>query len=175
MEISIALKGIENLPLNLENLIKEKVEKLEKYFSNMQKAQIVISKQRGQFGVETTLFIAGRLIRAVGKNSLLDKAVFESLEKANSQVKKYNERLKKQRKYTKEELANPVQIEEEEEQPRIVKVKTFPVKPMSLNEAILQIDLLDHDFFIFRDEETNEINVLYRRKDGNFGLIKPQE
>lgn len=175
MEISITLKGMDQIPSNLENSIKEKIEKLEKYFSNMQKAQVVVNKQRGQFSVETTLFVAGRLIRGVGRNALLDKAVLKSLDKTNSQVKKYNEKLKNQRRYTKEELVQPSMPEEEVEVPKIVKIKTFPVKPMSIDEAILQIDLLDHDFFIFRDEETNEINILYRRKDGNLGLIKPQE
>lgn len=174
MEISITLKGVEQLPSNLEESIKEKVGKLEKYFSNMQKAQVVINKQRGQFSVETTLFVAGRLLRAVGRNALLDKAVLESLDKTNSQVKKYNERLKNQRRYAKEMIAGEP-IEEETDVPRVVKVKSFPVKPMSIEEALLQIQLLDHDFFIFRDEESNEINILYRRKDGNFGLIKPQE
>jgi putative sigma-54 modulation protein len=177
MEITITLKGIEDLPGNLESQINEKVQKLEKYFSNMQKAQVVINKQRGQFEVETTLFVSGRLLRAVGKSNLLDKAVFENLEKLNSQVKKYNEKLKNQKRITREEFLSTSEVEEgiEQEKQKVVKVKTFTVKPMSLEEATLQIELLDHDFFIFRDEETNDINVLYRRKDGNYGLIKPQK
>ncbi|PMP82482.1 MAG: hypothetical protein C0175_03545, partial [Caldisericum exile] len=95
------------------------------------------------------------------------------LEKLEIQVKKLSDRLKGEKRISKEEIFGSVE-EEESKFPRITKVKTFPVKPMSLEEAMLQIELLGHDFFIFRDEETNEINVLYRRKDGNYGLIKPQ-
>ena len=63
--------------------------------------------------------------------------------------------------------------EDEEEGPRIVRVKQFSVKPMSEEEAMLQLELLGHAFYVFRNVDTNEINVLYKRKDGNFGLIEP--
>ncbi|MBQ5986952.1 MAG: sigma 54 modulation/S30EA ribosomal C-terminal domain-containing protein, partial [Clostridia bacterium] len=63
--------------------------------------------------------------------------------------------------------------EDEDDGPRIVRVKQFSVKPMSEEEAMLQIELLGHAFYVFRNVDTNEINVLYKRKDGNFGLIEP--
>jgi putative sigma-54 modulation protein len=63
--------------------------------------------------------------------------------------------------------------DEEEDGPRIVRVKQFSVKPMSEEEAMLQLELLGHAFYVFRNVDTNEINVLYKRKDGNFGLIEP--
>jgi putative sigma-54 modulation protein len=63
--------------------------------------------------------------------------------------------------------------EDEDEGPRIVRVKQFSVKPMSEEEAMLQLELLGHAFYVFRNVDTNEINVLYKRKDGNFGLIEP--
>ena len=67
----------------------------------------------------------------------------------------------------------PEYEDDEEEGPRIVRVKQFSVKPMSEEEAMLQIELLGHAFYVFRNVDTNEINVLYKRKDGNFGLIEP--
>ena len=64
--------------------------------------------------------------------------------------------------------------EEEEEEPQIVRVKRFAMKPMAVEEAILQMNLLGHDFFVFFDAETEDVNVIYRRKDGNYGLIEPE-
>jgi putative sigma-54 modulation protein len=63
---------------------------------------------------------------------------------------------------------------DEENEPQIVRVKQFAVKPMSAEEAVLQMDLLGHDFFVFRNADTGEVNVVYRRKNGGYGLIEPQ-
>jgi putative sigma-54 modulation protein len=169
MEISITSKGLNVLPEHLEKEVTEKLNKLEKYFNNVQKAIVVLNKQRGQYTAETTLYVAGRLIRAVGKGNLLDKALNQNISKLKTQIQKYNEHFKNPRYKTKAIAMNIV-----EEGPKIVKVKTFPIKPMNIEEAILQLELLDHDFFIFKNEETDQYNVIYRRKDGNYGLIKPQ-
>ena len=61
-----------------------------------------------------------------------------------------------------------------ESEPTIVKTKQFAIKPMSAEEAVLQMDLIGHDFFVFRNADTDEINVVYRRRDGDYGLIEPQ-
>ena len=66
-----------------------------------------------------------------------------------------------------------VEVEEAGE-PRVVKTKRFDVKPMSVEEAIMQMELLDHDFFVFRDDASGNVNVVYRRNDGNYGLIEPE-
>jgi putative sigma-54 modulation protein len=169
MEISITSKGIDVLPEHLEKEVTEKMQKLEKYFNNVQRAMVVLTKQRGQYTAETTLHVAGRLIRAVGKGNMLDKALNQSVSKIKTQIQKYNEHFKNPRYKTKTVEPNVI-----EEGPRIVKVKTFPIKPMSIEEALLQLQMLDHDFFIFKDEATDQYNVIYKRKDGNYGLIKPQ-
>ena len=67
----------------------------------------------------------------------------------------------------------PVEIEPADEEPVIVKTKQFAVKPMTAEEALLQLELIGHDFFMFRNVDSNEVNVIYRRRDGNFGLIEP--
>jgi putative sigma-54 modulation protein len=169
MEISITSKGIDVLPEHLEKEVTEKMQKLEKYFNNVQRAMVVLTKQRGQYTAETTLHVAGRLIRAVGKGNMLDKALNQNVSKIKTQIQKYNEHFKNPRYKTKAVEQNVI-----EEGPRIVKVKTFPIKPMSIEEALLQLQMLDHDFFIFKDEATDQYNVIYKRKDGNYGLIKPQ-
>lgn len=172
MEISITLKGIESVPKTVEDAIKSKISKVEKYFNKVQKADVVVSKQRGKYSVETTMHIAGRVLRAEGKGNLIDQALKNAADKLDRQVRKYKERIKDSYKNVREKEGNEELLEEPS---TIVKVKTFPVKPMSVDEAILQLEMLDHDFFVFRDEETGEYNVLYRRKDGNYGLIKPKE
>ena len=173
MELNITLKGIEKIPQVTEDAIRSKVTKMERYFNNIQKAYVVVSKQRGQYSIETTLQIAGRTLRAEGKGNLIDKALKEAADKLDRQVRKYKDRLTaKQRKAAKEEFEETLT---EETPSSIVKVKSFPVKPMSVDEAILQLEMLDHDFFVFKDEESGMYNIVYRRKDGNYGLIKPQE
>ncbi|MBP8612745.1 MAG: ribosome-associated translation inhibitor RaiA [Candidatus Atribacteria bacterium] len=178
MELAITLKGVEKLPDYLEQEIRKKIGKLEKYFDNMQQGNVVINKIRGIYEMEVTLFAAQRIIRAVGKGNLIDEALDDVVDKLETQVKKFSKRLKEKGRVKKEEIYMETTSKEEEELeedlPKLTRIKTFSVKPMSIDEAILQIELLGHDFFIFRDEETHEINVLYRRKDGNYGLIKPQ-
>jgi putative sigma-54 modulation protein len=72
------------------------------------------------------------------------------------------------------EAAQPFVVEEEEEfETRIVRTKQFQMKPMSAEEAVLQLELLDHDFYVFTSADTGDINVVYRRRDGNYGLIEP--
>ncbi len=173
MELNITLKGIEKIPQTAEDAIRAKISKVEKYFNNIQKADVVVTKQRGRYSVETTLQIAGRTLRAEGKGNLIDTALKEAADKLDRQVRRYKDRIKSSRKVSKEAVSEPAVAEEGG--PSIVKVKTFPIKPMSVDEAILQLELLDHDFFVFKDEKTGLYNVLYRRKDGNYGLIKPQE
>ena len=178
MELAITLKGVEKLPDYLEQEIRKKIGKLEKYFDNMQQGNVVINKIRGIYEMEVTLFVSQRIIRAVGKGNLIDEALDDVVDKLETQVKKLSKRLKEKGRVSKEEIYMTAPLGEDEELenelPKLTKIKTFSVKPMSVDEAILQIELLGHDFFIFRDEETHEINVLYRRKDGNYGLIKPK-
>jgi len=175
MEITIVAKGVEKLPDYLSGEIKKKIGKVEKYFSNIQQGNVVVSRTRGIFEVEATVYASQRIVRAVGKGNIIDEALDDVVDKLEVQIKKLRDRLKREKRVSKEEVFQGTgEVVEEEPLQKIKRVKTFPVKPMSIEEAMLQIELLGHDFFIFRDEETNEINVLYRRKDGNYGLIKPQ-
>ena len=68
----------------------------------------------------------------------------------------------------------PVEEEKNDDAPRIVRTKRFALKPMSTDEAVMQMELLGHSFFVFRNATTQEVNVVYRRKDGNYGLIEPE-
>ena len=103
--------------------------------------------------------------------SSIDDAV-ESLEK---QIRKHKTKLE-DRKHSSESIKfeNVEPLEEEEEDFKVVKTKRFAIKPMSIEEAVLQMDLLKHDFFVFLNADTEEVNVVYKRKDANYGLIEPE-
>ncbi len=96
-------------------------------------------------------------------------------DKLERQVRRYRGRqIDRWQGRLKSASPEPVALEEEEElERRIVRTKQFQMKPMSTEEAALQMELLDHDFFVFTSADTGEINVVYRRRDGNYGLIEP--
>jgi len=171
MMLNISLKGIEELLPETEAKINEKIGKVKKYFNNIQDAKVLIVRQRGQFIMEITLYAAGKILRAEGRGTLIDKALAEASEKLERQVRRYKERLTN----TKKEKPIPEISSTFEEQPHIVKTKSFVMKPMSLDEAILQLELLDHDFFVFKEADTEQLKVIYKRRDGNYGLIEPKE
>ena len=91
------------------------------------------------------------------------------------QIRKQKTRLSKKNRYDSLRFAHidPIEDMKEEKEAKIVKTKRFDVKPMGAEEAVLQMELIGHDFFVFQDPETNQLNVVYKRKDGNYGLIEP--
>ncbi len=106
------------------------------------------------------------------------------LEKLERQVHKYKTRIHKKLIEKKQEFKEEYKEERTEEllkdlndedefEPEIVRTKKFAIKPMDAKEAVMQMDLLNHDFFVFSNAETNEVNVVYKRNDGNYGLIEP--
>ncbi len=124
---------------------------------------------------EVTVYTKGHVIRAREASSDMYAAIDLVSEKLERQVRKYKTKIID--RHTK---AAPIAeitaalSEESEREPEIVKTKVLEVKPMSAEEAILQLELLGHDFFVFSSAETEEINVLYRRTDGDYGLIEPR-
>jgi len=168
MELNITLKGIKSLTPETEKIIREKLGKVEKHFNNIQDAVAVVTKQRGQYVIEVTLHVAGRILRAEGRGTLVDKALKGASRKLDRQVRRYKDRLESPRKSKKTAKVTTI----EERQPHVVRVKTFSMKPMSIDEAILQLEMLDHDFFVFKDSDTEQFKVVYKRKDGNYGLIE---
>ena len=102
------------------------------------------------------------------------RASFDQLvDKLERQVKRY--RTRRRRRPGRSEVPEPIGVPRAEDaEPAIVKTKQFPIKPMNAEEAVLQLELVGHDFFVFRDSDSSEVNVVYRRRDGNYGLIEPQ-
>ena len=125
--------------------------------------------------MEVTVPVGGRLLRGEMASGDMYASIDMVMDKLEKQAAKYKTRLARKIKNGSVLDVVPPQrrVAKEDQEPRLVRTKRFPVKPMPVEEAILQMNLLGHDFFVFRDADTDEVNVVYCRKDGNYGLIEP--
>ena len=165
MEVTEALKDITS----------KKLGKLEKYFQEDIQGDVVFSTEKNRKIIEVTINLPGTILRAEESSDDMYVAIDNSVDILERQIRKHKTKL--QRRYNNGEtirFENIAPLEDEEEGPRVVKIKRFDMKPMSVEEAILQMELLRHNFFVFLDAETDNLNVLYKRKDGNYGLIEPE-
>ncbi len=177
MQVVVKGRNIEVTDALREYAVK-KVQKIEKYFrSNHMNAQVTLGVEKGLHIVDVTVQVDGLLVRGEEKTGNMYASIDGVIDKIERQIRKYktkiNRKLRQQGAKLNEAAFDNGEIKVEEE-PKIVKTKRFAIKPMSLEEAAMQMELLGHDFFVFSNAESEEINVLYRRKDGNYGLIEPE-
>ena len=175
MKVTVAGKNM-NVTDALRDTIVSKMEKLDKYFSKEAEAKVTLSVEKERQIVEATIPISGTVLRAEEATIDMYTTVDKVVDKLSAQLRKHKTRLEKNRlnQYETIRFENiPAEEEADSFEPRIVKTKRFPVKPMNQEEAILQMELIGHSFFVFANEETNEVNVSYKRKDGHDGLIEP--
>ena len=121
---------------------------------------------------EATVYTRGPTLRAREASSDMRASIDQLTDKLVRQVKHYRDRRTKARHRASNDGGTPAMPDSERE-PQIVKTKQFTVTPMNAEEAVLQLELVGHDFFVFRNADTNDVNVVYRRKDGGYGLIEP--
>jgi len=155
----------------------KKVGKLGRYFNPDTEAQVTMSVENYRHIVEVTIPFNGIVIRAEEETDSMYTSIDKVLDKLEGQIHKHRTRLGKRLKngaFKNSPSVISQDVQNEEEQPKVVKIKRFALKPMAIDEAIMQMDLLGHSFFVFRNAETEEVNVLYKRKDGNYGLIEPE-
>jgi putative sigma-54 modulation protein len=158
----------------LKTYAEKKIKRFDRYLSNISEAVVTLSVEKYRHKVEVLLKVNGVLIQAEGITADVYSSIDEVAEKLGRQIKKYKEKLVSHRKS--EGKAVPVASAEVlpvAETGRIIKNKRFELKPMSPDEAAMQMELLDKDFFVFTNDNSGDINVIYRRRDGNFGLIEP--
>ena len=161
----------------LEEQIEKKFDRLDKYFSEDITANIVLSLERGKDKIEVTINAQGALFRAEEVTDDVYEGIDRAVDKLTSQIKKFKGRLQKRyqdNKALKFEFLEDEPEEEEEEQLKIVREKKFDLRPMDVEEAILEMEMLEHDFFVFLNSDTETVNVVYRRKGGKYGLLEPQ-
>jgi putative sigma-54 modulation protein len=185
--MDVAVKG-RNLSVTeaLERYALEKVERISKFFDDSgsdARAEVELSHERNPANpepevVETTLFINGTVLKAREATADMYASIDRMSDKLERQVRRYRGRQLDRWQGQREKVAanapeTEIPADEDEVEGRIVRTKQFQMKPMSAEEAALQMDLLDHDFFVFTSADTGDINVVYRRRDGDYGLIEP--
>ncbi len=151
----------------------EKVKKLEKYLPESADASITLAVEKFRHKAEVQIKVNGLIIQASEETEEMYNSIDNVTDKIGRQVRKYKEKLKghKGKGEGREIHAGE---EESERIPEIIKTKRFDMKPMTEEEAVMQMELLDKDFFVFSNFSTGAINVIYRRRDGNIGLIEPK-
>jgi len=183
---NIKSKGVELMKVNvtgrnlvITDAIREQVEKklskFDKMFNSDIEASATFSVQKNKHIVEVTIPLKnGALFRAEAISDDMYMSIDEAIDRISKQMKKHKTKLEKRFHSNDsirfEEIPDTVEPIVESS---IVKTKRFGVKPMGPEEAVLQMELLGHDFFVFLNGDTEEINVVYKRKDGDFGLIEP--
>ncbi|MBQ8391479.1 MAG: ribosome-associated translation inhibitor RaiA [Clostridia bacterium] len=172
MKTNIYLRKVE-LGKEKKDMLIKKIDKLGKFFDEEASADIVVAEQKDKMIVEVTIRTADMIYRAEERNEEVYNAADDVVDSVTRQIRKNKTRLaKKLREGVSKEFDVLFDAPEEEADIKIVKTKTHHVKPMSAEEAVLQMNLLGHNFFVFTNAKTNTTDIVYRRKDGNYGLIE---
>lgn len=158
----------------LRDTVLSKLGKLDKFFSNELEAQATLSVQKNRHIIEVTIPINGSILRAEESTEDMYSSIDKAVDKLTRQLRKQKSKLEnRNHKYETIRFENIQTYEEDNMEPKIVKTKRFSMKPMNAEEAVLQMELLGHNFYVFLDGDTDDVGVVYKRKDGNYGLIEP--
>ena len=172
MAITVRGKNIDITPA-LRDYVEKRVGKITKYFDNIGEITAVLTVSKGRHIVEVTVPINGMILRGEEATTDMYASIDLVIEKLEKQIEKYKTKIARKLKQGGFKLdipAPPVSDPEE----LVVKTKRFAVKPLNVEEAVMQMNLINHDFYVFINSDTEEVNVVYRRKDGHYGLIEPE-
>ena len=175
MKFIIIGKNIDVTP-GLREAVENKLGKLERYFTSDTEIHVTLSVQKGQQKIEVTIPVKGGIIRSEEKSSDMYVAIDLVEEIIERQLRKYKNKLvaKHQEGGNFKQEFFDASTPEDDSEIKIVRTKRFGIKPMYPEDACVQMDLLGHDFFVFCNAETDEVNVVYKRKNGAYGLIEPE-
>ena len=159
----------------LKTAVQDKLSKLERYFTPDTEVIVALSAQKDQQKIEVTIPVKGNTIRAEESSTDMYVSIDLVEEIIERQLKKYkNKIVDKQQAAASFSKAYVENDYTDDEEIKIVRTKKFDIKPMYPEDACIQMELLGHNFFVFSNAETDEVNVVYKRKDGSFGLIEPE-
>ncbi len=174
MRITITGRNID-LTEGLKNAVEDKLAKLDKYFSSDTEAHVTLSVEKERQKIEVTIPMKGNIIRSEQVSNDMYVSIDLVEEIIERQLKKYRKKLISQQQsesfFKKEFMEKEVETDEEIQ---ISRVKKFDVKPMYPEDACVQMELLGHNFFVFCNAETDQVNVVYKRKGDTYGLIEPE-
>ena len=175
MRIKITGRNIE-LTEGLKAAVEDKLNKLEKYFTPDTEVNVTLSVEKERQKVEVTIPVKGNIIRSEQVSSDMYVSIDLVEEVIERQLKKYKNKI-----VDKQQNAAAVfkqdfldEKSEDDEEIKIIRTKKFDMKPMYPEDACVQMELTGHDFFVFRNAETDEVNVVYKRKNNTYGLIEPE-
>lgn len=175
MKIIISGKNID-ITEGLKTAVQDKIGKLEKYFTPETEAQVTLSVEKDRQKIEVTIPVKGNIIRSEQVSSDMYVSIDLVEEVIERQLKKYKKKLVDQKQaasFFKQEYIEKDFMDEEEV--KIIRTKKFDIKPMYPEDACIQMELLGHNFYVFCNAETDQVNVVYKRKGNTYGLIEPEE
>ena len=181
MKITTQGNGIK-IGERLEGKITDKLRKFDKYFGDEGSCNVRIRPEGTKMVVEITMKLDNRIYRAEAKDEEILTAVDRAIDKLESQIRRNKTKfLKKKKEYP--QIANYLEddngsdfdyLEDEPEASKIARRKTFELRPMTAEDAILQMEMLGHNFLVYLDAETDSVCVVYKRKEGDYGLLEPK-
>lgn len=175
MKFVIVGKNVEVTP-GLRSAVEDKIGKLEKYFSPEAEAHVTLSVEKERQKIEVTIPVKGSIIRSEQVSNDMYVSIDLVEEIIERQLKRYKNKLVDQKQsagFFKQEFIDKEYMDEEEI--KIIRSKKFDIKPMYPEDACIQMELLGHNFFVFINADTDQVNVVYKRKGDTYGLIEPEE
>ena len=175
MRITITGKNIE-LTDGLKEAVEDRLSKLEKYFTPETEAHVTLSVEKERQKIEVTIPVKGSVIRAEQVSNDMYVSIEVVEETIERQLKKYRNKIVTKQQSVEKFFAQEYleKDTEDDDEIRIIRTKRFGIKPMYPEDACVQMELLGHDFFVFLNAETEEVNVVYKRKGNTYGLIEPE-
>lgn len=174
MKFVIVGRNIDVTP-GLRNAVEEKIGKLEKFFNPDTEAHVTLSVEKERQKIEVTIPVKGNIIRSEQVSNDMYVSIDLVEEVIERQLKKYKNKLVDAKQGSTHFKADFIEKDApEEEEIQIIRTKRFGMKPMYPEDACVQMELLGHNFFVFQNAETEEVNVVYKRKGNTYGLIEPE-
>ena len=164
---------------SLRDYALQKLGKLEKHLNDQARLELELQVEKNPSisenqVAEATVWTKGPVLRARESSSDMKASIDLLVDKLERQARRYRDKRRRGPHGNHDYVPEGTPVIPSEETPVIVKTKQFAIKPMTPEEAVLQLELIGHDFFVFQNADTDDVNVLYRRRDGNYGLIEPQ-
>ena len=174
MNLVISGKNLD-ITEGLRSAIEEKIGKLERYFTDTAEVHVTLSTEKNRQKIEITIPMKGSIIRAEEVSSDMYVSIDLVEEVIERQLRKYKNKLIDKEQNAAHLSQSFIEADDfEDEDIQIIRSKKFAMKPMDPEEACVQMELIGHNFFVFRNSETDEVNVVYKRKGNTYGLIEPE-
>ncbi|MCQ2551455.1 MAG: ribosome-associated translation inhibitor RaiA [Clostridia bacterium] len=173
MKIVVTGKNI-SINEKIQGAIDKRFEKLSKYFSEDAKVNVFIRPERDKVKMEATISVKGALFRAEDTEQDIFDCIDIVAEKLQKQMSKHKGKMQKKYRGNESVRFDMIPDSPDQDEPKVVRTKKFQLEAMTADEATLQMEMLQHDFYVYLDSATDAVNVVYKRKDGEYGLLETE-